>query len=129
MRRIESYRDLGPNWDGYGAIPIKPRAIKAALDIVRVLCDHRELQELSAPDVDPETNGTISMTWETVDNYAYLEIGETRYAGYAKRCGCVSCYFDGPVDYLTEGPERNPLYTIHLHIISHCNGTKNRDSQ
>lgn len=34
---FDDMRQLGPNWDSYGASPIDPRAIQAAIDLIYCL--------------------------------------------------------------------------------------------
>ena len=65
IRTLESFKDLPPNWNGYGAQKIKPRIVDSAIKLVREL--PITLQAF------PTSFGTIQL--ETGDkNGNYLEI-------------------------------------------------------
>jgi hypothetical protein len=80
---VESMRGLQENWDGYGAEGISLKVVTCTKFIVS-LVNRLQYQALPLPEISPETNGTISLTWESGKGEAYLEIGETRAAGYIR---------------------------------------------
>jgi len=46
------------NWDGYGAYPIGPQAVKHAKEFIRAIPDTIEL-----PDYSPSPDGSVSLEW------------------------------------------------------------------
>ncbi|MGH7102883.1 MAG: hypothetical protein ACREFJ_10855 [Acetobacteraceae bacterium] len=79
---IESFADLGDNWDGYGASAISERVRQQARQFVDIV--EAALELLAIPDVAPTPSGTVSFEWASSVAEAYLEIGNTRYSGYIK---------------------------------------------
>lgn len=93
-RQITELTTLIDNWDGYGAIRIqehtKNNAFAAAGQI---------LQFSPFPaEISPNSNGTISLDWETEFGAAHLEIGLTRYSFYMDRKGGASVFCDGTAE-------------------------------
>ena len=86
LAHIKSLKGLPENWDGYGADGISGKVVTCTLFIISLI-NSPQYQALPLPEISPETNGTISMSWESSKGEAYLEIGETRYAGYIQ---CVT---------------------------------------
>ncbi len=80
LHAIQDFAKLEKDWDGYGALPIHETIVKIAGQFINSLPDH-----LPYPDLTPDTNGTISMDWETREGIAHLEVGKTRYSLYIKR--------------------------------------------
>ncbi len=80
LHTIQVFAKFESDWDGYGALPIHETVVKIARQFINSLPDH-----LPFPDLTPDTNGTISMDWETREGIAHLEIGKTRYSLYIKR--------------------------------------------
>lgn len=80
LRTIQDFAKFDSGWDGYGALPIHEAIVKIASQFINSLPDH-----LPCPDLTPDTNGTISMEWETREGIAHLEVGKTRYSLYIKR--------------------------------------------
>jgi hypothetical protein len=76
---IEDFSKFEKDWDGYGALPIHEAVVKIAGQFINSLPDH-----LPCPDLTPDTNGTLSMDWETRAGIAHLEIGKTRYSLYIR---------------------------------------------
>jgi len=64
-----------PNWDGYGALPIRDETKRNALTVLNQL----EIVTC-APEITPNPNGTMSFEWETDQGFGQLEIGRTRYS-------------------------------------------------
>lgn len=67
---ISEISKLEENWDGYGASRISESAIYHATGFLTAAS-----MSLPAPDVVPNSNGTISLGWESVHSAAHLEIG------------------------------------------------------
>jgi hypothetical protein len=75
-----------PNWDRYGALPIREETKNNALGVLNQL-------EVStcAPEITPNPNGTVSFEWETNQGFGQLEIGRTRYSF------CVQPHYGPPI--------------------------------
>ena len=84
IEKILELRQLGPNWDSYGAVPVSEKAIVNAYYFVsRMVSDDSFI--LKRPLVSPEPNGGILLKWRWKDrellnwflpddnNYVYLE--------------------------------------------------------
>ncbi len=72
---------LHDNWDGEGAIAIKPDVFKNAINIVKKY----QLESLiDDSNICYNPNGTIGIEWEEVvtKNLVNIEIGLTRYSMY-----------------------------------------------
>jgi hypothetical protein len=92
-REIEELATLDGNWDGYGALKIQEQTRKNALAAVDLM-----LYWAPAPDIAPNSNGTISMEWETDSGIGHFEIGQTRYSFYIDREGGDPILADGRAD-------------------------------
>lgn len=108
---IKKFGDLPDDWDGFKAAAISPEAVNHALSAITILRGHAKPIDV-VPDISPETNGTISMQWESSGGHAHLEIGRTRYAGFLRTPGSQTAYFDGPAEDLGATSAANPLYSI-----------------
>lgn len=78
---IDEYGEFEDDWDGYGAKPIDPVTLSNAQAAAVALLSSRALP---APDLTPNSNGTISFEWESSAGFAHLEIGKSRYAFFIK---------------------------------------------
>jgi hypothetical protein len=90
---VSTFQSLGPDWDGYGAVPISETARSNAtrvLDIIEAMP-----VSLPTPEISPNPNGTISMEWDTEDAEAYIEIGNTRFSGYIRSSDASPVYLQG----------------------------------
>lgn len=67
---IDTISKLGEDWDGYGAARISDQATKYATDFLMAAG-----VDFPAPDVVPNSNGTISLGWQSAKNAVHLEIG------------------------------------------------------
>lgn len=86
--------ELDEDWDGYGALPIEEPCYNAAKVFMRTVC------ELPEPDIFPNSNGTISIEWETNTGYSHLEIGTTLFSLYLNKEGDESVCLDGDLTEL-----------------------------
>lgn len=65
-----------PNgWDGEGAAAISDNIVNR---VKTILSQTRSLA--ASPDLIPNTNGTISLEWESDDRFIHLEIGENDFS-------------------------------------------------
>ncbi len=78
---IDEYGEFENDWDGYGAKPIDPITLSNAHAAALALLSS---WELPAPDLTPNSNGTISFEWESATGFAHLEVGKSRYAFFIK---------------------------------------------
>jgi|SRR5579864_647880 len=95
---IESFRNLGPDWDAYGARPISNEARSNAKHFFDIVASSPFA--LPIPEISPKSAGTISFEWETDGGEAYVEIGKTRFSGYIKMGGNEPAYLEGRADAL-----------------------------
>jgi hypothetical protein len=96
-RRAIKQAYAGPNWDGYGALPIRDETKKNALTVL----SHFETLTC-APEITPNSNGTLSFEWETNQGTGQLEIGRTRYSF------CVQPHHGSPILNSGNASEINP---------------------
>ena len=68
VERIKSFRELKQNWDVYGAEPLKPSAIVAALHFVDLIGCSPNIE------VFPTALGTIQFEWENGIYYVETEV-------------------------------------------------------
>src|SRR5262245_6918574 len=75
--KVEDFAAMPENWDGYGAIRIgfeTKNNAQSALELILIYAP--------APDITPNSNGTISFEWETPHGVSHLEIGRTKFSFY-----------------------------------------------
>jgi hypothetical protein len=93
-RQITELTTLKDNWDGYGAVHIqentKNNALAAADQILRF--------SPFPTDIAPNSNGTISLDWETKFGAAHLEVGLSRYSFYMDTNVGASLFCDGSAE-------------------------------
>lgn len=92
LREIQA---LSGDWDGYGALAI-PSSTK--LNAWHVLHTFEALPV--APDVYPDTSGTVSFEWRRDDARAHLQVGETSYSMYVERPSERTQFFQGLIGQL-----------------------------
>ena len=68
IERIKSFRELKQNWDGYGAEPLEPSVIIAALHFVDLIGCSPNIE------VFPTALGTIQFEWENGIYYVETEV-------------------------------------------------------
>jgi hypothetical protein len=95
-RDITVIASLTDGWLGAESVRVGDavlnRTRQAALLISRV-------KGLSAPDVSPNPQGTISLEWESESTVIYLEIGDSKMAGFIQIAGMAPLVL--PVEDLT----------------------------
>lgn len=80
LQTVDRFRMMAEGWDGYGAVQIHAVTCKNCSQFLNSLPDNYPFPELT-----PNSNGTISMEWESQHGSASLEIGKTRYSFYVKQ--------------------------------------------
>jgi hypothetical protein len=93
IQSIDSMGALTENWDGYGAATISSTATRAARGFVLSLP-----ASFPAPEVSPNSNGTVSLEWESDAGRAHLEIGDSAYSFYLRRAEGSPIYRDGSLN-------------------------------
>lgn len=68
VERIKGFRELKQNWDGYGAEPLEPSVIQAALHFVDLIGCSPNIE------VFPTALGTIQFEWENGIYYVETEV-------------------------------------------------------
>lgn len=68
VERIKDFRELKQNWDGYGAEPLEPSVIQAALHFVDLIRCSPNIE------VFPTALGTIQFEWENGIYYVETEV-------------------------------------------------------
>ena len=87
--KVAEFANWASGWDGEDAIPIYEEAVTRTQSALQALS-----WQLPVPEVTPNSNGTLSLEWETPYGIANLEIGRTRYAGYVSSAGYPTQYFE-----------------------------------
>ena len=78
IKKIESYRYLHENWDGYGGVSPKEEVVRFALQIVF------ELQKfhIPAPKAMVSGEGEVCLFWKRVNEYIEISLDEHNEASY-----------------------------------------------
>lgn len=77
---IKKLGNLPINWDGYGAIKVKPNSLSNALNII----SNKAIDYDGIEDITAYPNGTIYVLWRSTQNRKLgLEIGESEMSYYA----------------------------------------------
>lgn len=93
---LEQLGQLKEDWDGYGGLAVAPD-----------VCAHAQRflafspQGMLVPEVNPTSNGTVSLEWASNVGDAYLEIGRTRYSGHIQSRGATT-YLQGQLVTVVE---------------------------
>lgn len=83
---IEALKELEANWDGYGAMPILVTSINNAKEIVL----NKIISADNIEDIQPNPNGTVTITWSKKNNQVCLEVGTEMMSYFADIDGKVS---------------------------------------
>ena len=68
--RLQSLRSLHERWDGYGAVPVDPRALDYAGELfAEIACPN-----LTMPSVVPTTDGGVDFEWHTASHHIAISI-------------------------------------------------------
>ena len=87
---LQELAKLKKDWDGYGALPVTP---DSCLHAQRFLA--ATPQGMTAPEITPTSNGTITFEWESSEGNALIEIGRTRYSGHIQPRHGQTFYLQG----------------------------------
>ncbi len=87
---LEQIGRLKANWDGYGALAVASDACAHAQGFLAV-----PPLGMLVPEVNPTSNGTVSLEWSSSEGDAYLEIGRTRYSGHIQTQRGRTFYLEG----------------------------------
>ena len=87
--KVTEFASWTSGWDGEDAKQISREAVARTQSALQTLS-----WQLPVPEVTPNSNGTLSLEWETPFGIANLEIGRTRYAGYVSSAGYPTQYFE-----------------------------------
>lgn len=83
---IEALKKLEANWDGYGAMPILATSINNAKEIVL----NKIISADNIEDIQPNPNGTVTITWSKENNQVCLEVGTEKMSFFADINGKTS---------------------------------------
>lgn len=95
---LQELSRLKKDWDGYGALPITPDSCAHAQRFLAATAP-----EMTAPEITPTSNGTITFEWASPEGDALIEIGRTRYSGHIQPRHGQTLFFQGG---LATGPEQ-----------------------
>lgn len=87
---LQELAKLKRDWDGYDALPVTTDSCAHAQRFLAVTP-----QGMSAPEITPTSNGTITFEWESAGGGALLEIGRTRYSGHIQPKYGETLYLQG----------------------------------
>lgn len=74
---LDEISNLENNWDDCGATTISKQCLENALNIINGL-----KSPVQSADIYPNPHGTISLDWETGQNYLSIEIGDHSYSTF-----------------------------------------------
>lgn len=86
IKDIEALKELEANWDGYGAMPILTASIDNAKEIVL----NKIISADNIEDIQPNPNGTVTITWSKKNNQVCLEVGTEMMSYFADIDGKIS---------------------------------------
>lgn len=91
--QLRQFCDLTPNWDGYGALPLhEDTKANATLGLSIFKSFSR------APEIVPNSNGTVSFEWQTDAGEALMEIGRTRFVAIVRPVGSTEFTSSGSAE-------------------------------
>jgi hypothetical protein len=90
---IENVAFAAENWDGEGALPVSYVTKQNAKVVLRDI-----LPVVAVPEINPNSNGTLSFEWETNAGKAHLEIGNTKYSFYVSPKAGKTILYEGGVE-------------------------------
>ncbi|MFN0199960.1 MAG: hypothetical protein ACKVTZ_00480 [Bacteroidia bacterium] len=80
LAQVEEFKQLGPDWDGYGAIPVGKDCLDNAFSLLRNLAPS-DIANLY--DIFPNPHGTISLHWRgAFKQEVFMEIGNKSFSYY-----------------------------------------------
>jgi len=76
--RVFSFRSLGNDWDGEGALAPKPEVVNTAIDFVRLLKRNEQFYQFAPTQLSIDPTGAIIFEWRVGSVYADAEISGPR---------------------------------------------------
>ena len=76
INKLESFRGLKKDWNGYNAEPFSEKLINKALELLK--------QTIPVPEVFPTANNSIQFEWEKTGLYLEIEIFENKVEIFAQ---------------------------------------------
>ena len=111
--KVREFAQLDEGWDGYGAAKISAETLQNALNAIENV-----LQFAPAPDVIPNSNGTISFEWENSIGIGHLEIGKTKFSFYIKRQTGDPTLVDGLANQLSSNIGEKVAHLLYPELVS-----------
>jgi hypothetical protein len=87
VRQFEAFHD---GWLGQGTKGISVETIERVLSAAETM---KHVDDLPNPELTPNTNGTVSMEWESKRGEVYIEFGKTRVSGFIRISNETPQYF------------------------------------
>jgi hypothetical protein len=91
-KSLDELGDLTADWDGYGALAIAQATLDNTRAVIRNI-----IPNVPSPEVTPNPNGTVTLSWESAFGEAHIEIGNTRFSFFAKQTGSRAIPAQGKV--------------------------------
>lgn len=79
LKEIHALANWEANWDGYGAVPV----LKTVIDNAEKVILNKVISVKYLDDIQPNPNGTVTMTWTHKENQLCLEIGVDKISYFA----------------------------------------------
>lgn len=79
LKEIRALANLKTNWDGYGAVPV----LKTVLNNAETIILNKVISVKYLDDLQPNSNGTLTLTWAHEENQLCLEIGVDKISYFA----------------------------------------------
>lgn len=76
IARVATLQD---GWYGNGSVGVGPEVLSRTRSTAKKI---GQVRGLTAPELTPTDNGTVSMEWETASISVYIEIGKSRMNGF-----------------------------------------------
>ena len=76
INKLESFKELKKDWNGYNAEPFSEKLINKALELLK--------QTTPIPEVFPTANNSIQFEWEKTGLYLEIEIFENKVEIFAQ---------------------------------------------
>jgi len=93
LSKINEYKSLNENWDGYGSIPVTKKSEQNTITFITNL-DDVSIENIS--DIFPNPHGTITLEWENkLCEKISLEIGSNSYSYFVKYSNKTPKFVDG----------------------------------
>lgn len=78
IKKVEQFKTLGNDWDGYGALKPNNNQISDMISFLKVLKENTILK----PEVFPKTDGGVAMYWKNNNNYLEVSMKKDSYFSF-----------------------------------------------